>query len=1053
MSNNWKKGVIAWMAQNTVASNLAMIVLIVGGLASFTMIKQEVFPAFDLDMITVRVPYPGASPEEVERGIVLAVEENVRGLDGVDTITSTASEGAGSVAIKVLEGADAQKLYQEIKQEVDRVTTFPDDAEEPVITMSTKKRDVMSLSIYGDVPDRVLREQSELLREKLLQHKSITLIELQGIRDYEIAVNINQATLEQYNLSLQQVATKIRTLALELPGGGIKTSQGEILVRVKDRKETGQEFAELPIISHNDGTVVRLKDIAEIVDGFEEKDSYGTYNSKPAISMDIYRVGKQTPIEVADAINDVLEEFKETLPPSIDVTVRKDKSKVFRQRAELLLKNGFIGLCLVMLVLGLFLEIRLAFWVMMGIPISFLGGMILMTLFDVSINMVSMFAFLISLGIVVDDAIVVGENVYEHRQRGQSLLEASINGAKEVCVPITFSILTNIVTFLPLMFIPGVIGKIWFVIPVVVCTVFTISLFESLFVLPSHLAHSGGKPRFFLNRWVHDGQQWFSDWFSSAVKKYYYPLLDSLLPRRYAVIAVGLALLILSVGYVASKRVGVVPMMKIEADFSVVQAALPYGADIKDTEKVGSILENAARKVMDQNGGDELVVGISSRYGGSFRGSSGSHVVEVRTYLTEPETRPVSTSEFTKKWRKAAGQIPGLEAILFESDRGGPGGGVSLSIQLSHSNNDILDKASSELAEMMEAYPIVSDIDDGFSPGKVQLDFKMRPEGLALGLTSNDVARQVRNAFYGATALKQQRGRNEIEVKVRYPKHERVSEADLDRMSIRTPAGVNVPLYDVAYVKRGRAYTKISREDGSRTVNVTANVTPPSESENILAEIMENDMPGLVEKYPGLGYGFSGKQEDLRDGFTALLFGFVGAIFAVYALLAIPFRSYTQPLIIMICIPFGIVGAIWAHVFMGYPLSMISMMGIVALAGVVVNDSLVLIDFANGERKKGRNAHDAVCNAGVRRFRPILLTTLTTFFGLAPMILETSRQARFMIPMAISLGYGILFATLITLILVPCLYMIIDDLQSLSKAVFRFGQTDMPEVVPESNNA
>ncbi|MDT8390410.1 MAG: efflux RND transporter permease subunit [Lentisphaeria bacterium] len=1031
-----RPGPIAWMVRNPVAANLIMIVLLVGGLLSLTVIKQEVFPDFDLDIVNISVPYPGASPEEVERGIVLAIEENIRGLEGVDKISSSAREGAASVTVELLDGADTQKAYQEIKQEVDRITTFPDDAEEAVVTLVARKRDVIDMALYGDVPETVLREQAEIVRERLLQDPGITQVELSGVRDYEITVSVNRDTLRKYDLSLDGIARRIRELALELPGGGIKTSGGEILVRMKERRETGAEFGELPVITTPDGTIVRLKDIAEISDGFAESDEFNTYNGKPSVTIDIYRIGKQTPIGVATAAKRVLEDITASLPPTLSITVRRDFSEIFKERRNLLLKNGAIGLCVVMIILGLFLEIRLAFWVMMGIPISFLGGMMFMPVMGASINMISMFAFLIALGIVVDDAIVVGENVYEHRQRGDAYLFSSIRGTREVGMPVTFSVLTNIVTFLPLLFLPGFIGKIWFVIPTVVCTVFAISLFECLYILPAHLAHSKKESRLpFINA-IHAVQQPFSQWFSRMVKRIYGPVLDFLLHHRYAVTAVGFSLLIITLGFVMSKRIGIVPMMRVEADYAVVSVSLPYGSPIDKTMAVARHLEKIAMDVVDENGGDQLYVGTMTEYGDSFRGTSGAHNAEIRVYLTESGIRPISTTEFTRKWREKTGALPGVEAILFQADRGGPGSGASLSLQLSHSDNDTLNQACLELADKLAEYPIVSDIDSGFSPGKVQLDFTMRPEGLALGLTASDVARQVRNSLYGASALKQQRGRNEIEVRVILPEEERVSEADLTDLLIHTPAGADVPLYDIAMVSRGRAYTSISHEEGRRTQQVSCNVTPPSESENILGEILRDYMPELRGKYPGLSYGFSGRQEDLREGMKALLLGFVVAIFVVYALLAIPFNSYTQPLIIMVCIPFGIVGAIWAHVFMGYPLSMISLMGIVALSGVVVNDSLVLIDFANGERKRGKDAHDAVCTAGIRRFRPILLTTLTTFGGLAPMIFETSRQARFMIPMAISLGYGIVFSTFITMVLVPCLYLIIEDLGNVFKAIF-----------------
>jgi multidrug efflux pump subunit AcrB len=1039
-ANKIAPGPIAWMARNSVTANLAMLVLLIGGMITALRIKKEVFPDFDLSTVTVSVAYSGASPEEVERGIVLAVEENIRGLEGVKEVTSRASEGRATISAELLEDADEQKVYQDIQQEVNSISTFPDDAETPTVALSSHKREVLEAALYGDVDSMVLREQAEALRDRFLLDKNITQVELSGVSDYEIVVSVPRDNLSKYNLTLSELATKIDALALELPGGGIKTDGGEILLRMKERRDYASQFADLPVITDNDGTVVTLQDIAEVKDDFDEdSNKFASWNGKPAIMLDIYRVGDQTPIEVADAARQLIAQFNDELPPNLNLVVVKDQSEVYSQRLELLSKNGLIGLILVLGVLSLFLEIKLAFWVMMGIPISFLGGLALLPFCGVSINIISMFAFLIALGIVVDDAIVIGENIHEHRQKGDSYLEAAIRGAREVAAPVTFSVLTNIATFMPLMFLPGVIGKIWFVIPVVVNLVFFISLMECIFILPAHLGHgSRAESRFFLMRWIHNGQQAFSRFFMRSVRRFYGPALEQCLKNRYIVVAAGMALLMVSVAFVNSRRIGMVPMMSVEADSSVVTAVLPYGSPVAKTKAVRDRLVKAAQDVARERGVEELLTGIYAEVGKSYNGLSGGHTVEVTAYLGTPEQREklnVSTTEFTDLWRQKSGDIPGLETILFEADHGGPGSGSSLSLALSHSNSETLDKACLELADALGQFPIVSDIDDGVAAGKSQLDFTMLPEGVAMGLTAEDVARQVRYAFYGAEAMSQQRGRNEVTVKVRLPKEERVSEDDLDELLIRTPSGADVPLREVASVKRGRAYISIEHTNGQRTIGVSANVTPKSESENVLADVLEKVIPALKAKYPGLSQSFDGRQEDLREGMSSLLLGFMVAILGIYALLAIPFKSYTQPLIIMTCIPFGIVGAIWAHVLMGYPLSLMSMMGIVALSGVVVNDSLVLIDCANGERQRGASAHDAMCSAGIRRFRPILLTTLTTFFGLAPMIFETSRQARFMIPMAISLGFGILFSTFITLVLVPALYMILEDVHDLFAAV------------------
>jgi multidrug efflux pump subunit AcrB len=1068
-------GPIAWMAGNPVAANLLMVVCLGGGLIAGVRIKQEIFPDFDLDMVQVTVPYPGASPEEVEQGIVLAVEERVRGLDGVDEITSTAREGVGTVNVELLLGADRQKAYQDVQQAVARITTFPEDAEEAQVTLVGRRRNVVALALHGDVGEKTLRETGEQVREILLQDPGITQVELSGIRNYEVEVAVPRDALREYGLTLNGIAQRIRHAATELPGGAIKTREGEILLRVKERRDYARQFAQIPVLSLSGGGQVRLGDIATVRDTFEDTDRSASYNGEAAVLVDVYRVGDQTPIQVSDAVRRLVDDLTPQLPPGFSISILNDMSTVYRQRVHLLTRNGLFGLFFVLLLLGAFLETRLAFWVGMGIPVSFLGGIMFMPLLGVSLNMLSMFAFLIALGIVVDDAIVVGENVYEYHQRGMAFMRAAVLGAREVAVPVTFSVLTNVVTFMPLLFVPGFMGKIWRVIPLVVCTVFLISLLECLYILPAHLGHTQEAPRSGIRGALHRLQQTFSHGFSRLVHGVYGPFLRVALAWRYLTVAAGMGILALTVAFVISKRLGVVTMPKVESDYSVVTAVLPYGSAVQRTMAVRDRLSRAAREVAAENGNAKLLEGVFAEIGRPFRSVSGGHIVEVRAYLTEPGVRPISTTRFTELWRQRVGAVPGVEALLFESDRGGPGSGAAITVELSHSDTEILDRASAELAAMLEDFSVVNDVDDGFTPGKVQFDFRMRPEGQALGLTSAEVARQVRDAFYGAEALRQQRGRNEVKVMVRLPAQERVSEYDLQELLIRIPSRADVPLREVATVTRGRAYTSINRRDGRRTVTVSANAQPPKEAGRILDEIRGGKsspqwvqqiaglasharsawlrwrgrpvpqarpvaVPKLLElqrRYPGLGYSFQGGQRDFAESMDSLATGFIVAVFVIYALLAIPFRSYIQPLIIMVSIPFGIVGAVIGHLIMGYPLSMISMMGIVALSGVVVNDSLVFIDFANRERMSGKNALEAVISAGVRRFRPIMLTTLTTFGGLAPMIFEQSRQARFMVPMAISLGYGILFATGITLLIVPSLYLMVEDAARLKRSVFR----------------
>ncbi len=1055
-------GIIGWMVRNRITPNIMMLTCLLGGLFMATRIKQEVFPEFSPDTVSVRVAYPGASPEEVEQGIILAVEEAIRGVDGVKEITAVASEGSGMVTAELTEDADRQKTYQDIQQEVDRIRTFHGDVEDPVVTLNVRKREVVELLLHGQVKEAPLRETAELVRDRLLQHEGISQVELVGAREYEIQIELTEEARRRYNLTIDELARRIRRAALETPGGKIETTGGEILLRVTERRDWARQFARLPILVEPDGTLLRLEQIADVREDFEDTDAEATFAEiveKPekrsaggedgdslavvedrAIGVEVFRIGEQTPIGVSDAVKEAMAEIEKDLPAGINWSIRQDRSDIYRQRLELLLRNAFLGLILVLLLLGLFLEFRLAFWVTMGIPTSFLGGMLFLPWMDVSINMISMFAFIIALGIVVDDAIVAGENIYEYRQKGMGLLAAAIQGAKDITLPVTFSILTNVVAFLPLYFVPGFIGKIWRVIPLVVCTVFLISLVEALFILPAHLAHVKRKQRTGLSKFLHDRQQAFMAAFRRFVQHRYGPFLRLCMHYRSVTLAVGVGILIITLAYIGSGHLKFILMPRVESDVSVVTATLPYGSAMSKMRQVRRDLVQAGKEVIEEHGGRKLSEGIFSRIR--------DNQVEIRIYLTDPKIRPITTSRLTELWRKQSGAMPDLESLKFESDRGGPGGGRALTVELRHRNIQTLDRASEALAEKLSQFTAVKDIDDGYTPGKRQLDFRITPWGQSLGLTAEDLAGQIRHNFQGVEAIRQQRGRNEVTVRIRRAQQQRVGEYDIERMIVQTPTGGQVPLADVATVTRGRAYTTIDRRNAARTVTVTADVEPIGETATVKADLDREILPQLERDFPGLTAGYQGRQADAKESLQALVRGMLMALVAIYVLLAIPFRSYTQPIVVMLAIPFGVVGATAGHLIMGYNLSIISLMGIVALSGVVVNDSLVLIDYANRlVRQEGLTPFEAVCQAGVRRFRPIMLTTLTTFGGLAPMIFETSRQARFMIPMALSLGYGILFATCITLVFIPAMYLVLEDIRVLLRKLGSLWPSD--EVLPD----
>ncbi|MBK1721256.1 efflux RND transporter permease subunit [Thiocystis violacea] len=1014
------RGPIAWMVHNRVTPNLLMLVFLVGGLFASWTIKEEVFPDFTLDQVDISVTYSGASPEEVEQGIVLAVEEAIRGIDGIEEITATAREGSAAISAELSGDAEAMRVYQEIQQEIDAITTLPEDAEAPRVTLASRQREVLGLAVSGPVSEWTLHQVAETVRDRLLQQPDISQLEMRGARDYEVHVDVDRDTLRRYNLTLGDIATIIDNSSVELPGGSLETKGGEILLRVTQRRDWASEFATIPVVATGNGGYLSLGEVARISDGFEDDDSAQHYNGNPSIVLQIDRVGDQTPAQVAAATRAVMAELASELPPCVTLEIDHDMSEVYQQRLDLLLKNAFLGLLLVLVLQGLFLEFKLAFWVTLGIPTSFLGAFLFLPLMDVSLNMISMFAFIVALGIVVDDAIIAGENIYELRQQGMGYLRSAIVGAREVSMPIAFSILTNLVAFMPLYFVPGTMGKVFQVVPLVVSTVFLISWVEALLILPAHLGHSNPEHRNPLARWAHTRQQRVSAALDQFITRRYQPLLELCLRQRYLTLAVGIAVLSIVLGYALSGRMGFTLMPRVEGDRAIVTATLPYGSPMEQVEQVQARLVSAIEQVAAEIGRDQLLKSIDTNIQ--------ENVVSIRLTLTDEAIRPLSTRELTRRWRAASGVLPGVESLRFESDLGGPGRGAALTVELSHDDIDLLDRASAALAERLGELPLVTDIKDGFSRGKQQLDFTLLPEGRSLGLSASDLARQVRNAFYGAEALRQQRGRNEVKVMVRLPESQRISEYDLEQLQVHTPAGAWVPLMQVAKVERGRAYTSIERRDARRTVSVTANVEPVDQTNRVVAVLGDQILPDLLRHYPGLTYSFQGKQADTSDSVTSLRNSALAALVIIYAMLAIPFRSYVQPILVMAAIPFGAVGALLGHLIMGYSLSVVSIMGMIALSGVVVNDSLVLIDYANRLRRQGFDAQAAMVAAGTRRFRPILLTTMTTFGGLAPMIFETSIQARIMIPMAISLGYGILFATLISLLLVPSLYLMLDGI-------------------------
>ena len=1032
--------VIAWSAQNSVAANLLMLFFVVSGLLAARTVKQEVFPEFSLDLISIQVPYLGAAPEEVERAVNARVEDSIQGIDGIKQITSTASEGLGSVTVELELGADARKVVDDIKSNVDAIDTFPEQTEQPIIRELTTRQQVIDVAISGETDEFALKALAERVRDELSAVPQITQVEVVGARPYEISIEVAENTLRRHGLTFAAVADAVRRSSVDLPGGSVRSDGGEILLRTVGEASRGEEFADLVLLTRADGSRLILSDVATVVDGFAETDQFARFDGKPTAMVSVFRTGDQSALEIAELVNDYVVRTQAELPEGISLTVWQDQAKVLNDRLTLLLRNGLTGFGLVFLVLALFLELRLAFWVSIGIPISFLGAIMLMPGLDVSVNVISLFAFILVLGIVVDDAIIVGENIFSHQEAHGQGLRGAIEGTQEIHKPVIFAVLTTVAAFMPLMFVPGMMGKIFTVIPLIVVPCLVFSLVESLSILPAHLSHLPKRRRRGL--WTRF-QRFFANGLKVFIDRAYRPSLEFALRWRYLTAAWGLSTLVLTVGMVVGGWVSFQFFPAVEADFMTASVTLPQGSPASTTSAAVRQLEEAAERVrqemLDETGqdvfrhrlasiGDQPMAARGRGPLGPVQTVSASHLGEVTIELAPAEERTVQSEALGNRWREATGPIP--EAVEVGFNASAMAAGEDVNVQLVGADLEILRAAAGEVQEQLRGYAGVYDIADSFREGKQEIKLDIKPAAETLGLTLQDLGRQVRHAFYGEEAQRIQRGREDVRVMVRYPAHERRSLGDLENMRIRTPEGNEVPFSQVAEVDPGRGFASITRVDRNRAINVTASVDPSVTSAGaVIADLEDRILPAVLARYPGVFYTFEGAQAEQGDAVSGLQRGFTIALLVIFALLAVPLKSYVQPLIIMSAIPFGLVGAVWGHMLMGLDVTLMSMFGLVALAGVVVNDSLVMVDFINRKRRVHDDLEAAVREAGASRFRPILLTSLTTFVGLAPLMLERSFQAAFLIPMAVSLAFGVVFATFITLVLVPTAYLILEDVK------------------------
>ncbi|MEM7690168.1 MAG: efflux RND transporter permease subunit [Pseudomonadota bacterium] len=1061
-----RTGMIAFMARNGVASNLLMLAMFIAGIVAFGRIVQEVFPESSLETIQVSVDYPGATPAEIEQAIVQRVEEAVEAIEGVDKITATAREGRGTINVELEEGTDISKALDEVKSEVDQIQTFPAEADEPDIREITTRSVVLRIALFGDVSERALKETAFALEDQIAAMSEVSYVETSSVRDYQIFVDVPQDQLRALDLSLPDIARIVGQSSLDQSAGSLDTPTEEVRLRTVGQNYEQADFEDIIVVSSGDGDLLRLGDVATITDGFEDSDLIARFNDQPVAFVDVYRTSDKRVLDVAAAVKAMLE-TSYSPPAGVDYAVWNDQSQILADRYELLLRNAGFGLVLVLIALTLFLDLRLAFWSAVGIGATFTGAVFILDAIGSSINMFSLFGFILALGLVVDDAVVVGENIYAEREGGRSGMGAAIAGAQRVRTPVIFAVLTSMVSVLPVLATGGVIGKIIADVPVVVVSVLALSLVEALLILPHHLstlpaagAHAGNQITRFFER------------VQGAVDRRFKAFVEGPLDRALQfsvtapaiVISAAAALLIFMSALVPAGIIKTSFFPDIEGDVISASVELPAGATVERTAKVAQKLRAAGDRVLDRYRTEEereagappfFVEAIYSTVGqravgqggpGGTRTTSSPNLADVQIALMTGSERPVSAREIQEAWREEIGELPEVRSLSITSDDVNFGDGIN--IKLFDADQDVLDEVRPQVMGAVRtingAYDIKSDQDQGLR----EIELRLTPGARTLGLTLEDLASQVRAAFFGAEAVRVQRGRQDVRVYVRLPEEERNSIGDIDRLRVRVPGGGFTSLASVAKASFTEAPATIRREDGRRAVSVSAEVDEAATSKAEANAIMRDElMPQIAANYPTLQYQFGGEQEEQQESFADLGTAFIMALIVIYALLAIPFKSYTQPFVIMAAIPFGMVGGLFAHLLLGLPLGILSLFGFVSLAGVIINGSLVMIDFFNENVAVGMKEDEAIVDAAKSRFRPIILTAFTTFLGVAPITFETSRQAQFLIPMAATLGFGVLIGTALLMLVIPALAIVHFRLRRAVGQLYRGELDDADDAV------
>lgn len=1041
-----QKGLIAWFSHNHVAANILMLLFLVGGLISVANMRSETFPQIDPRLITISVVYPGATPYEIEDSITSRVEESLTGIEGVKRIASKASEGYGLINVELEDFANADDVYNDVETNVNALSDFPpENAERAVISKTKITPTVMTLALHGEAEENTLRYWAEHIEDELQQINGVAQTSLRGVRSYQISVEVSENSLRKYGLTLEEIQSAIRNFSQDIPAGTVEATQGDISLRVQEKRYTGDEFENIVLRFMPDGSTLRIGDIGNVIDGFTDTNLVSKFNGERSAFIEVFRSETADTIAVSSGIKDYIKDI--SLPKGLTLSIQEDQTIILQERMSLMIRNAILGFMLVFLILLLFLDLKLAFWTSVAIPVSFLGGMMIIHFMGYSINMISLFALIVVLGIVVDDAIVTGESIFEAQNEEPDNPNATLKGVKRVIAPVTVGVTTTMAAFAPLIFSTGTLGQIIGIIPIVVIPILFISLIEAYFILPAHLS----SPKKWSKGIISSTRDFCAKKLRAFIEKVIGPFANFCMNWRYAVLALFVGIMFITFSMVYHGTVRFIFFPNIEGDEISIDVEMPVGTPFATTEKTMLRIEQETQEVRKnlESGGKTifesmtLSIGESSNSGGPGRGpgsSSANNIGQLKVKLVSSDFRKISAPDIEDMIRQRIENLPGIEELKFQSSL--VGDSADIEIELSHPDIDLLKKVAEDLKENIETIGGTREVLDTFDVGKTEYVFALSDEGLAAGLTPQQLGQQLRSAFFGLEAQRFQRGSSEVIVYVRYPEKERDDISLLQSKRIRLSDGTEVPLSVVANIKIQQGYSRIETVDGRRIVSVTADIDNNQTTEGEVTAILdERFLPQLKQKYPGLSANYEGQSRERQEDLKSLGQNMLIALMLIYVLLGAQLRSYIQPLIIMSAIPFGVIGAVWGHFLLGYDLTFISLFGIVALTGVVINDSVVLMDFLNHQRyKNGMSVFDSALSAIKRRFRPILLTTMTTSLGLLPMLLETSLQAQFLIPMVVSLATGILFATVIILVLIPNLVLIVEDIKLLPQKIMKIGR-------------